>query len=185
MLSSAYEEVTVTVDAILPFQADYDQGQLTVERSLLIGIGPLLVGDSRYENNGVLTARVPSKLPPGVYDVSLTLVGDRRYDVVPNAFTVTPGAWPAGYSIDTISSPQAVNTPFIVTIRATGANATTFAGTVDIQDSRGLTQPTPTGPFTAGVREQSMTFTTSGAGITLTVRDLPGTTATSNPFTVN
>ena len=185
MLSSDARNVAVTVDAILPFRADYDLGQMTVERSLLLSIGPLLVGDSRYENNGVLVAFVPSRLNPGIYDVTVTLVGDRRVAILEQAFTVNPGPWPEGYSIDPIPSPQRANVPFAITIRATGTNPATFQGTVDLMANRGLMSPARTGPFTAGVRLENVVFSTPAAGIIITVRDLLGTTASSGPFVVN
>jgi hypothetical protein len=185
MDSAGTAEVTITVDAVLPFNIDYGTSTATVDRSLILNIGPLIVGDSRFSNNGLLTAFVPSKLLPGIYDVGITLV-DRRVGTLPRAFTVTGlGGWPDRYTIDPIPSPQHVGASFPVTIRAMLNNMTAasfFNGTVDLQLSKPNGAPAaPTGPFTDGVRTEMVTVFTQETGVIITVTDLLGHMGTSAP----
>lgn len=185
MSSSGTVPVTITVEAVLPIVVDYGQGGVTVDRSLIASVGTVVVSN-RYEPDGLLTGRVPSRLQPGRHDVTVTLF-DGRLGVLPGAFTVTAGSWPsAGFAIAPISSPQRVNVPFTLTITAQGANAGTFNGTVDYVIQNVSLTPVTTGPFTNGVYQESLVIGAPTMGTThVTVYDLQNGVATSNDFVVS
>lgn len=187
MSSSGSVTVLITVDAVLPFTVDYDTGTVTVIRSLLASVGNTTVGNQRYENDGMLPALVPSRLQQGSHNVSVTL-SDGRGDTLVDAFTVTPGNWPAsGFIIDPIANPQRAGVPFALTIRAQGAFSATFGGTVDyfIKDVSGT--PSIAGPFVNGVWSEGIVIASPTRGIPthITATDLLGRIAVSNDFVVN
>jgi hypothetical protein len=187
MTSSDTARATITVEAVLPFTVDYGTGEVTVFRSLLTSVGSVVVGGGNYENGGMLSAFIPSRLQPGRHDVAVTL-SDGRVGILPEAFTVTPGAWPVGgFTIDTIPDPQAAGEPFVLTIRAQGAFSATFHGTVDYFVKDYSTYPVIAGPFTNGVWTQNVVLSSRTRGnesTHVTVTDLMGRIAVSNNFKV-
>lgn len=185
MTSSDSIPATITVEAVLPYGVDYGTGEITVAPSLLMAIGSADVGSGRYQSDGRLPARVPSRLQPGTYDVTVTLLDDGRFGTLDGGFTVTPGVWPSGgFAVGNIPSPQRVEVPFTLTIIAQGTNASSFNGTVDyiIQDV--TAKPVTTGPFVNGVYQESVVIHTQLSMTKITVIDLLGRTATSNTFVV-
>lgn len=185
MTSSSSIPVTITVEAVLPYGVDYGTGEVTVSPLILMAVGSAGVGSDRYQADGRIPARVPSKLQQGVYDVTVTLLGDNRVGTLTGGFTVTPGVWPgSGFAIGAIASPQKVDVPFTLTIIAQGSNASSFNGTVDyiIQDV--TAKPVTTGPFTNGVYQESVVIHAPLSMTKITVIDLLGRTATSNNFVV-
>jgi hypothetical protein len=183
MLESDAVDVVVEVEAVMDFQVDYPASTASVDRTLVLSIGPQVVGNNRYETNGVLHAFVPSKLQAGTYDVSMMLP-DQRSATLSQAFTVLPGLWPDGYLIDPIADQQR-DVPFTITIRATGANAPGFRGTVDLDSSNGVMNPEVTGPFeNGGVRVQTVVFTSAVGMTRIRLSDLHGRSAMSNNFRV-
>jgi hypothetical protein len=187
MISSGTASVVITVDAVLPFKVDYNTGTISVFRSLLANVGNVVVGNGRYENDGMLPAFIPSRLQPGLHDVTVTL-SDGRVGVLAGAFTVTPGSWPAsGFTIDPIANPQTAGVPFALTIRAQGAFSATFNGTVDYFVAGVSTVPSTTAPFLNGVRSETVVVVspTRGTPTHVTATDLLGRIAVSNDFIVN
>jgi hypothetical protein len=193
MISSGTADASITVDAILPFDVNYDQNKANVDRLVLIGIGPLQI-DSPYENHGILNVFIPSKLQPAVYNVSLIIVTDARTATLPGAFTVNPGVWPDSYTV-TVDQPgdKTPGVPFGITIRAFRGSvpATDFEGTVYLSIARnvnrGTLTPSITGKFSAGVRQENVVSSQiPGMGLsTITATDLEGHTGTSTMFNVN
>jgi hypothetical protein len=185
MLASEGTFVTVTLDAVLPFKVVYGTRSNALDTGLEITFGSLPLGPTQYESEGRLSVPVPSVFAPGAYDVALTLADGRRA-LAPQGFTVKPGLWPDGYTLDPIPIQQR-GQQFTVTIRATGANAASFHGNVGLSVDRGQVNPRTSGNFTAGVRRQQVTVSNLNAGqsVTLTVTDPQGTTGSSNAFTVN
>jgi hypothetical protein len=184
MLESDAVEVEVEVEVIMGFQVNYAESRATIDRTLVLTIGPLEVGSGRYEPNGLLHAFVPSRLPAGTHNVAVQLADSRR-GTLASAFIVQPGIWPGGFTIDPIGN-QTKDVPFPVTIRATDPNASTFGGTMDLTSTNGVMYPPTTAPFENGVRVESVVFTTPVNSTLIQVRDVAGrAVALSNPFRVN
>ncbi len=101
--ASSSGPVTVTLDAVLPTLVDYGAGTATVDDRLTLKIGPRPFGPARWSDAGVVTDFLPTVLPEGSYDVTVEL-GDGRAATASDAFRVTAGDWPVGYTVDTIPS---------------------------------------------------------------------------------
>ena len=185
MVASDGAFVTVTVEAVLPFQVAYGTRTGKLDPGLTITFGGLPLGPAQYENEGKLSVPVPTVFNPGTYDVTVRL-SDGREATAPQAFTVKPGLWPDGYTIDPIGA-QRREQPFAVTIRATGANAAGFHGNVDLSVDLYQVSPRTSGNFAAGVRVQQVTMTqvNKPQAVILTVTDQQGHKGASNPFDVN
>jgi len=173
--------VTVAIDAVLPTVVDYGAESATVDDRLSLRVGPRAFGPDRWIDGGVVTDFLPSLLPEGTYDVTVQL-GDGRTATASNAFTVTPGSWPTGYTVDSIPTENS-GVAFGVTLRATGPNAPTFSGTVNLEVPGATVTPTVSGAFEAGVRVQSITVTGHGMR-QLLITDLASHTGVSAPFFV-
>lgn len=181
--ASSSGPVTVTLDAVLPTLVDYGASAATVDERLTLKIGPRSFGPRVWTDAGVVTDFLPSVLPEGRYDVTVQL-GDGRSATAASAFHVTAGAWPVGYTIDTIPS-QNSGVPFGVTIRAQGAPDGGYGGTVSLSVAGARVAPVTSGPFVAGVLVQVITVTADEPGnFQLVVSDLAGHSGTSLPFRV-
>jgi hypothetical protein len=182
--ASSSGPVTVTLDAVLPTLADHGAETVSVDDRLTLKIGPRPFGPSRWTDAGVISDFLPAVLPPGSYDVTVEL-GDGRLTTATDAFQVTAGDWPVGYTIDMIGD-QTSNRPFGVTIRARGAPDGGYGGTVNLSVPRAAVAPTISGPFSAGVRVEVITVTTQSPGnYHLEVSDLAGRTGRSLDFHVS
>jgi hypothetical protein len=183
MTSSSSVQALITVEAVLPFDADYNKGDITVDRLLAASVGNVPVGSGLYQPDGLLDARIPSKLLPGPHEVTVRLQ-DGRTGVLDGGFTVTPGLWPSsGFAVAPIATTQHVGAAFALTITAQGTGAATFNGTVDyvIPNVGQFT----TSPFDGGTRQESVTIGQVSMGmIHITVVDLLGRITTSNDFIV-
>ncbi len=179
--ASSSGPVTVTLDAVLPTLVDYGASAATVDDRLTLKIGPRAFGPSVWTDAGVVTDFLPSVLSEGRYDITVQL-GDGRSATATNAFQVTAGAWPVGYTIDTIPS-QTSGVPFGVTIRAQGAPDGGYGGTVSLSVPGARVAPVTSGPFVTGVLVQVITVTADQPGnFQLVVSDLAGHIGTSLPF---
>ncbi|MGZ3478771.1 MAG: hypothetical protein ACXU81_00380 [Myxococcaceae bacterium] len=180
--ASSSGPVTVTLDAVLPTLVDYGASSATVDDRLTLKIGPRTFGPPVWTDGGVVTDFLPSVLPQGRYDITVQL-GDGRSATAASAFQVTAGAWPVGYTIDTIPS-QSSGVPFGVTIRAQGAPDGGYGGTVSLSVPGAKVAPLTSGPFVAGVLVQVITVTADQPGnFQLVVSDLGGhPPGTSLPF---
>ena len=182
--ASSSGPVTVTLDAVLPTLADHGAETASVDDRLTLKIGPRPFGPSRWTDAGVITDFLPAVLAPGSYDVTVEL-GDGRLTTATDAFQVTAGDWPVGYTIDMIGD-QTSNRPFGVTIRARGAPDGGYGGTVNLSVPGAAVAPTISGPFSAGVRVEVITVTTQSPGnYHLEVSDLAGRTGRSLDFHVS
>lgn len=101
------------------------------------------------------------------------------------------------YIIDNVSSPQIINTPFTITIKATDewgnvcdgvAWATPYNGQANLSTSLGVgvISPVTTGSFSNGVKTESVSINTPATSLTIIVRDIVNSTITgsSNSFSV-
>jgi hypothetical protein len=173
--------VTVSVDAVLPTVVDYGAESAIVDDRLSLRIGPRAFGPDRWVDGGVVTDFLPSLLPEGTYDVTVQL-GDGRTATASNAFTVTLGSWPTGYTVDSIPAEKS-GVAFGVTLRAVGPNSPSFVGTVNLEVPGATVTPTVSGPFEAGVRVETITVTGHGMR-QLLITDLASHTGVSAPFMV-
>ncbi|HUM13068.1 MAG TPA: hypothetical protein VLT82_19115 [Myxococcaceae bacterium] len=181
--ASSSGPVTVTLDAVLPTLADHGAGTATVDDRLTLKIGPRPFGPSHWTDAGVVTDFLPSVLPDGSYDVTVEL-GDGRVAMATDAFRVTPGDWPVGYTVDTIGD-QTSGVPFGVTIRARGASDGGYGGTVNLSVPGAAVSPSLTGGFVDGVRVEVITVTVDNPGLYhLDVSDLAGRPGRSLNFFV-
>lgn len=175
--------VTVTLDAVLPTVADYGAGITTVDDRLVLKLGPRVFGPPRWTDAGVVTDFLPSVLSQGSYDVTV-LLGDGRLAIATNAFRVTTGEWPAGYTLDPIRD-QTSGVPFSVTMRVAGAPDGGYGGTVNLSVAGARITPATSGPFVAGVRVEVITVTVDDPRtVQLVVSDLAGHSGTSSSFRV-
>ncbi|MCI0571293.1 MAG: hypothetical protein L0Y66_11115, partial [Myxococcaceae bacterium] len=115
----ASEATTLAIDTRLPLPmgVDYATGEVEADTRVTLTVGTLTAPTLTVLDispQGVITARVPSLLEPGSYDVKLAL-GDGRTAVLEDGLTVAPGQWPEGYTIDPIG-PQVQQAPFTITV---------------------------------------------------------------------
>ena len=182
--ASSSGPVTVTLDAVLPTLADHGAETASVDDRLTLKIGPRPFGPSRWTDAGVITDFLPSVLAEGSYDVTVEL-GDGRLTTATDAFRVTAGEWPNGYTIDVIGS-QRSGVPFGVNIRAQGGPDGGYIGTVNLSVPFAAVSPTISGPFSAGFRFEVITVTVQNAGeYQLQVSDLRGRVGQSLFFHVS
>jgi hypothetical protein len=182
MVASQPTLVAVQLDVELPVQVDYGNGSMAFQSQLQVRVGPQNLGANSYPPDGLVQGTLATTLPPGTYDVTVAL-GDGRSAALKEAFTVVPGTWPSGYMVEPIGT-QRSGTPFAVTLRATGANATSFDGNVLLGVSGGATiNPSVSGAFASGVRVEMVTITGAGQMV-LTASDIAANNGQSAPFTV-
>ncbi|HEY1333188.1 MAG TPA: hypothetical protein VGF31_02955, partial [Myxococcaceae bacterium] len=134
---------------------------------------------------GVISDFVASVLPEGTYDVTVEL-GDGRLSTATGAFHVTTGEWPVGFTIGMIGD-QTSGVPFGVTLRAQGGTDGGYIGTVTLSVPSGATiSPSISGPFSAGLRVETVTVTVDHPGnYHIDVSDLGGRTGRSLDFHVD
>jgi hypothetical protein len=116
---------------------------------------------------------------------SLTVTGGGKSGTS-NEFTVRP-AGVASFVIGLIGSPKAAGIAFPVTITALdayGNTATGFTATAALSDGAGTITPTVTGPFSSGVRTESVMILHADQDVTITASDGAGHAGTSNLFNV-
>jgi hypothetical protein len=182
MSATVGTEVTIGLEGVMPLFVDHGSGVARVEDEVEVSFGSVPIGLARWTQERV-TLTVPTLLIPGVYDVIVTLADDRRASL-PGAFTVTPGEWPTGYTVDSIDD-QRTGVPFDIVIRAQGPAAATFGGNVLLSVNKGNFTPDRTGAFIAGVRTETVTFLDApGSGVVMAVTDLNGTSVNASPFRV-
>ncbi len=173
----------VEVEAVLPFRADHDGQQVELDERLRLRIGeseveaPLAVAPGQWQ------VVAPFDLRAGVHDAVVTL-GDGRSASLAGAVQVREVVLPDGFTIDPIG-PQRRGVPFAVTIRATGAAAPAFTGSVRISTNRGTVTPELSDPFVGGVLTQSVTLGQVGNDNVISIEGPRGLVASSNPFRVN
>jgi hypothetical protein len=184
MVASEPTPVSVQVDAQLAFQADYGQSVVTATSQMQVLVGPRAIGTGTYPAGGLVQGTLPTVIPPGTYNVTVTM-GDGRTAVLERAFSVDAGTWPQGYGIDTVGD-QLSGVAFPVTIRAFGPGPRDlrFNGNVLLRvNGQGVVAPGVSDAFTAGVLTQVVTITGTGE-FTLLVSDINGSNGQSPPFDV-
>ncbi len=182
MVASQPTVVSVQVDAQLAVQVNFGQSTLALDTQMQVLIGPVLLGSDSYPPGGLVEATLPTVLAPGTYDATVEM-GDGRTAVSHDAFTVTPGTWPSGYTIDSVGD-QRSGVAFPVTLRALGPTAPSFEGNVLLSlIGSGTLSPEVSGAFSAGVRVETVIISGTGE-FTLLASDIAGNTGQSPSFTV-
>jgi hypothetical protein len=182
MIASQPTRVSVQVQAELAVQVDFAEGAVSADTRMLVLIGPVEIGSGTYPAGGLVQGTLPTILPAGTYDATVTM-GDGRAAVSRGAFTVDAGTWPSAYAIDPIGA-QRSNVSFPVTLRALGPRASGFGGNVLLGlIGDGTETPDVSGVFSAGVRLEMVTVAGTGE-FTLTASDIAGGNGQSAPFTV-
>jgi hypothetical protein len=169
------------IRGVLPFRVDYADSVVQVNTNVGVTIGGIR-GPGAYAAEGQVAALIPAALLPGLHDVEVDF-SDGRRALLPRALTVEPRVWPTSYVLEPIAD-QRRNVPFAITIRAQGAGAPEFDASVALEVNRGTITPTGTGAFQAGSRTETVTLSSPGNDVVITVRDLSGSTGASNPFRV-
>jgi len=183
MIASQPTQVEVQVDVVLSTQVDYAGGTILVQSGLEVHVGPEELGSGTYPPGGLVQGTLATVLALGTYDVVADLEDGRRA-VRHDAFTVVPGTWPSGYTVDPVGD-QRSGVPFSVTLRATGTNGPTFEGNVLLgTSSGGEVSPAVSSAFASGVCTQTVTLTGAGQRV-LTVTDIAGNSGQSAPFTIS
>ena len=183
VLASDANAVTVLVKGVLPTTVDYDRSSQTVAPSVSLLVGTLAVGTGAWEPGGKLSAVVPSLLAPGAYDVQVSFA-DGRMGVLPEAYQVTPGHWPDGFTVDPIPA-QHAGVPFKVTLHATGADGPAFNGNVMLHvTNASAIKPSLSEPFVQGALTQTVTIPLAANGAVVNVVDLEGHLGVSKAFDV-
>lgn len=174
--------LTVQTNAVFPYSVDYGSESAEVVPRFVLRIGTAPLDAARLNGDGSITGGAPFGLPAGTYDVTLEL-SDGRNAARYAAFVVKPGVFPDGFTIDPIAD-QVRGQPFAITLRAYGANAAAFTGSVQFSASYGTVMPSVSGPFQDGVRTEQITLTTPSDNMILSVTDAAGHIAQSNAFRV-
>jgi hypothetical protein len=171
--------ISVQLEPSFPVTFDYGKRTVALNTQLTLRLGEREVAVEGVEAQR-LTAVAPASLPPGTYEVRVTLA-DGREGVLPQGFTVTP-APEAAFTFDPIAE-QVVGQPFSVTIRARGQDARRFEGTVTLESGKGRLLPRTSGRFTEGVRTEQLTIDLPGLNW-VTATDAAGNQGASDPFHV-
>jgi len=186
MLASEAVQLSVQVDAVLPFHVDYRVPSAQADDRVTLTLGGWQLEASAL-TGGTVTAFVPSVLAPGSYDVGIRLA-DGRAATLPAGFSVGAGSWPDSFELVEPILDQTAGQPFVVALRAVRAGVTdaTFHGTVGLSLNHGTVEPQNTAAFDSGlVTERGVIITTPGGGMVLTASDLAGHSVSSAPFKVN
>ncbi len=182
MVASQPTQVRVQVEAELSVQVDFGQSALAFDTRMQVHIGPLALGAGTYPPGGLVEGTLPTVLAPGTYDATVDM-GDGRRAVSHNVFTVTPGSWPRGYTVDAVGD-QRSGIPFSVTLHAVGPAAASFQGNVLLSlIGSGTLSPGVSGAFAAGQRVETVVIAGTGE-FTLLASDINGDNGQSPPFTV-
>jgi hypothetical protein len=182
-LASEASQVVVQVDGVLPTSLDYDRSSDEENADVSLLVGTLAVGTGRWQPNGALSGNVPSLLAPGTYDVQVGFA-DGRTGTLAQAFTVSPGRWPTGYTVAPIAA-QRAGVPFQISVHAEGPNGPEFHGNVLLHVLKApAVTPSLSDPFQAGELTQQVTVSRPASGVVLFVTDLDGNLGASNAFDV-
>lgn len=181
-LTNETQSVTVKLDVEPRFHVDYGAQVARMLEEPVLEIGSLTVVPlDTYLGHGQFQGWVNQGLPAGRYEIRVKM-GDGREATLPDAYEVRPSV---GFWIESIGD-QYINEPFTITLHAAGPDAERFEGTVQVSLYKGGANSFsfPSGPFTAGVRQQELTIDTPGNNYLIVLQDAQNNTATSNAFRV-
>ncbi|MCY1078352.1 hypothetical protein [Archangium lansingense] len=175
------KSVTVKLDVEPRFLVHYGEKEARMIEEPMLEIGSQTVPLDTYLGHGQFQGQVGLGLPVGRYEIRVKLE-EGREATLPDAYEVKPSV---GFWIGTIGD-QYLNEPFTITLHAAGPDAEHFEGTVLVSLYKGgsNTFSFPSGPFTAGVRQQEITIDTPGDNYLIVLKDDQNNGATSNKFRV-
>jgi len=177
--------VTITVEAVYPLLVEYGASSASGDFAVILSVGNVQLNADLTAPNEY-TGRLPSRLAPGVHDVTFT-ISPRRAEL-PGAFTVLAGSWPTSYrvALNPMSGPPQRGVPFLVDITALGPGGspyTRFNGTLEYIIEGAWQLPKTSAPFSNGQLTVSETVYVTG-DFTFRATDLVGGTG-AFPFTIN
>ncbi|MBF5040833.1 hypothetical protein FGE12_00395 [Aggregicoccus sp. 17bor-14] len=182
---AADEQATLVlrVDAVAPFEVDYNERTLAADSSATLWLGSVEIGPLERAPGGLLVGQLPAGLTQGEQDVRVVLA-DSRSATAPRALTIGPPRATVGFTFDPVAE-QVRGQPFTVTLRAQGPSAASFNGVVLLFDGEGapLTPPV-TQAFVNGECTLQVTVDRVGPSMILGARDAAGRVGYSNPFRV-
>jgi hypothetical protein len=177
-------DVEVALSGELPITLDYGTSTVTVNEASVreVFIGPQRFASSSLQwSAGSFTLPLSGNLPEGTHDVGV-LLSDGSTLVLPASFEVTAPLQITGFTLDYVLD-HYPGEPFIVVIRALGADAARFQGKVQLTTSHGRLQPTEGSGFQDGVLRQEVTLTGEPGNAFLQVKDAcQGFQTQSNDF---
>jgi hypothetical protein len=175
-------QLTVNFDGALPIELDYAQGSARVISPQRVSIADRDFASFQPGEHGrQLTLDIIPWLTVGAQDVRVQFE-DGRQVVLEKGLEVQPPLNLTGFVIEPIGS-QVRGQPFVVTIRAQGADAARFQGQVIVRSTQGNVNPKVTNAFNAGVLQQEFTGDNSiQSTLSIIVEDYAGHTGNSNEF---
>jgi hypothetical protein len=175
--------VTVQLDMDPRFFVDYGAQFARLIDQPTLQIGPQTVNLERYLGHGQFEGTVGQGLPPGTYDVRVTLP-DGRESILAQAYRVKPSVI---FWIETVGL-QFEDQEFTLTIHAAGPHAADYTGTVLITLHRGPNlAPTSfqSDAFSGGILRQRIIIDSPGNNYTFSVKDEENIPVYSNTFRVD
>jgi hypothetical protein len=173
--------LSVELDGALPVKLDYGKDSAELARLAKLGIGEREVPVEAIEDQGRrLVAHLFEGLPVGKHNVRVTLE-DGEQLVLPDAIEVTGALVLDTFQFDQIG-PQLRETPFPITLRATGPDAQRFQGRVLLRSNKGKLEPEWSNNFLRGVLTQEVSIDLTGGNVIIEMVDCDRRTVSSNEF---
>lgn len=173
--------MTVELEGALPVKLDYGSDSAELAKLAQLRVGEREVPLESIQDKGRhLAAHLFSGLPPGMHEVRVTLA-DGQQLVAPDAVEVTGRLLLDTFQIDSIG-PQVRDTPFPITLRATGPDAQRFQGRVLLRSNKGKLEPEWSNLFQNGVLTQEVSIDAGGGNVLIEMVDCEGRMVSSNEF---
>jgi hypothetical protein len=173
--------MTVELDGALPVKLDYGKDSVELAKLVQLRVGEREVPLESIQDEGRrLSAHLFSGLPVGTHDVRITFE-DGQQLVAPAAVEVTGRLVLETFQFDPIVT-QVRDTPFPITLRATGPDAQRFEGRVLLRSNKGKLEPEWSNNFQQGVLTQEVSIDATGGNILIELVDCEGRSVLSNEF---
>jgi len=174
-------QLSVELDGALPVKLDYGEDSAELAGLAQLGVGERELPVEAVENRGRrLLTHLYAGLPVGTHDVRVTLE-DGKQLVLPDAIEVTGALLLDSFQFESIE-PQLRETPFPITLRATGPDAQRFQGRVLLRSNKGKLEPEWSNNFQQGVLTQEVSIDLTGGNVLIEMVDCQGRSVNSNEF---
>lgn len=178
-------QMTVRLEGGVPLRVDYSERSAELFPLTYVSIADrkLPIVEAKEQGRLLIVELLPG-LPVGPQDLRIEFQ-DGQQVVREKGFEVTPPLQLTGFVVEPIG-PQAVETPFSITLRAVGQDAALFRSRVKLYSNNGTVEPEVSRPFEAGVLTQEITVDNIGPRpVSILVEDYVGHTGRSNEFSVS